>query len=129
MLARFALALLTCLLPTSLFAVDLASEAAPGTSFDVLDGFHVERIYSVPNESQGSWVAITVDDFGRLYTSDQYGKLYRVTPPAISGSETKIERIDLGHWPGAGAAVRLRFALCDGQRQRGRAVPCPGYRW
>jgi len=38
--------------------------------------------------SQGSWVSLTVDPKGRLITSDQYGKLYRITPPA---GDKKIE--------------------------------------
>ena len=76
-------------------AIDLANEAAPGASFSVTDGFKVERIYSVPRDQEGSWVALTVDDFGRLITSDQNGKLYRVTPPSISGHGIEIEPIDL----------------------------------
>lgn len=83
------------LLSSSAAAIDLASEAAPGSSFSVQEGFKVERIYSVPAEKEGSWVSLTVDDHGRLITSDQYGKLYRVTPPAISGTGTIIEPIDL----------------------------------
>ena len=84
---------------TSASAIDLASEAAPGSSFSVAEGFKVERLYSVPSETQGSWVSLTVDDFGRLITSDQYGKLYRVTPPSISGKETLVEPIDLDIGP------------------------------
>lgn len=84
-----------CLLLPAANAVDLANEAAPGSTFSVADGFKVERIYSVPSETQGSWVSMTVDEFGRLITSDQYGKLYRVTPPSISGNETVVEPIEV----------------------------------
>ena len=38
--------------------------------------FKVELLYSVPRETQGSWVSLCVDPKGRLITSDQYGKLY-----------------------------------------------------
>lgn len=89
------IALLFCLFSVPLLAIDLANEAAPGTDFSVADGFKVERIYSVPSETQGSWVSMTVDDFGRLITSDQNGKLYRVTPPSISGDKLVVEPIDL----------------------------------
>src|SRR5262249_5627126 len=41
--------------------------------------FKVELLYSVPKAKQGSWVCMCVDPKGRLITSDQYGKLYRVT--------------------------------------------------
>lgn len=54
--------------------------ATPVERLKVKKDFKVELLYSVP-QGQGSWVAMTVDPKGRLITSDQYGKLYRVTPP------------------------------------------------
>lgn len=111
---------LFCVNPLCVFsahAIDLASEAAPGTTFSVADGFKVERIYSVPSESQGSWVSLTVDDFGRLITSDQYGKLYRVTPPSISGSETIVEPIELeiGRAQGLLYAFNSLYVMVNGE--------------
>ena len=91
----FVLLLSFLLTSSTSIAVDLASEAAPGSDFSVADGFQVERIYSVPSSTQGSWVSMTVDDFGRLITSDQNGKLYRVSPPSISGEDVIVEPIDL----------------------------------
>ncbi|BCX47362.1 hypothetical protein HAHE_12700 [Haloferula helveola] len=44
----------------------------------VPEGFVVEKLFDVAKD-QGSWVAITEDDKGRLICSDQYGGLYRVT--------------------------------------------------
>src|ERR1700722_3855328 len=35
--------------------------------------FKIELLYSVPRETQGSWVNMTVDDKGRLIVSDQGG--------------------------------------------------------
>ncbi len=63
----------------------------------IAKGFKVELLYSVPKETEGSWVNLCVDPQGRLYTSDQYGPLYRITPPAIGGpaSDTKVEKIPL----------------------------------
>ena len=55
----------------------------------VPQGFEVELIYSVPKQSQGSWVNMCVDPRGRLIVSDQYGELYRVTVPA-KGKPGKI---------------------------------------
>ena len=54
----------------------------PGT-MKVAKGFKVELLYSVPKAEQGSWVNMCVDPKGRLIVSDQYGALYRVTPPPI----------------------------------------------
>src|SRR5208282_1171685 len=56
--------------------------------------FKVELIYGVPRATQGSCVSMTVDPKGRLITSDQYGKLYRITPPAIGAAgEPVIEEL------------------------------------
>ena len=49
-------------------------------------GFKVDLIYTVPRDSQGSWVNLAVDPKGRLIASDQYGKLYRVTPPPLDSA-------------------------------------------
>ena len=61
----------------------------------VAKGFKVELLYSVPRDDMGSWVAMCHDPKGRLIVSDQYGALYRVTPPAIGGNaaDTKVEKI------------------------------------
>jgi putative heme-binding domain-containing protein len=73
--------------------------AEPAEQLKLLPGFKAELLYTVPQETQGSWVAMTVDPQGRLYVSDQYGKLYRVTPPGIAGAkEIKVEpiKVDVG---------------------------------
>ena len=79
-------------------AAKKAAPAPPATPVDRLrapKGFKVELLYTVPRDSQGSWVNLAVDPKGRLITSDQYGKLYRVTPPGIGApaSEIKVEPI------------------------------------
>jgi len=55
--------------------------ATPIDRISAAKGFHVELLYSVPGQEQGSWVNLCTDDKGRLLVSDQYGGLYRVTPP------------------------------------------------
>ena len=68
--------------------------ATAAETLKVPKGFHVELLYSVPKPSEGSWVNLCVDPKGRLIVSDQYGSLYRVTPPAIGmKGESKIEKI------------------------------------
>ncbi len=75
-----------------------ATPAPPADSGDKLKvpkGFKAELLYFVPRETQGSWVNLAVDPKGRLITSDQYGKLYRVTPPRVGApaSEIRVEPI------------------------------------
>jgi hypothetical protein len=59
----------------------------PPESVRVPAGFCVELVYAVPAATQGSWVAMTADDHGRLVVSDQYGKLYSVTPPSAHSAD------------------------------------------
>ena len=67
------------------------STASSGSNIRTLPGFEVELVYAVPSD-QGSWVSLAAEKPGRLVASDQYGRLYRITP----GSEavaTKVEAI------------------------------------
>ncbi|HEX4608930.1 MAG TPA: c-type cytochrome, partial [Urbifossiella sp.] len=76
--------------------------ATDPATMKVAKGFQVELIYSVPQATQGSWVSLCVDPKGRLVTSDQYGSLYRITPPAVGAkgiaAGTKVEKlaVDIG---------------------------------
>ena len=59
-------------------------------------GFKVEKLYNVPKDQEGSWVALTVDQKGRLIACDQYGSLYRMSVPAIGKTESlKPEKLSL----------------------------------
>ncbi len=71
--------------------------ATPGEALKVMKDFRAELLYSVPKETQGSWVNLCADPKGRLIVSDQYGPLYRITPPPIDGTAelTKVEKLDL----------------------------------
>ena len=68
------------------------NKATPVSRITKPEGFEVELIYSVPGVEQGSWVNLCHDDKGRIYASDQYGALYRFTPPA-SGEELKASDV------------------------------------
>ncbi len=74
---------------------DKPQTATPADTLKVAKGFKAELLYSVPKDVQGSWVNMCVDPKGRLIVSDQYGGLFRVTPPPIGGSagETRVEKI------------------------------------
>ena len=61
--------------------------------------FKVELLYSVPRETQGSWVSLCVDPKGRLITSDQYGKLYRITPSPRTPLPQGEEGYGRVRWP------------------------------
>ncbi len=65
--------------------------------FNLLPGFQVERLFTVPKETLGSWVNLTTDPKGRLIVSDQ-GNLgfCRVTPAPIGSDQpTKVEHLDI----------------------------------
>jgi putative heme-binding domain-containing protein len=69
-------------------------DAPPTDTVSTIAGFKVERIYTVAKD-EGSWVAMTIDDKGRMITSDQYGGLFRVTLPSLGESKvTKVEHLD-----------------------------------
>lgn len=68
-------------------AIDTASvktgnKATPVDRIKVAKGFQVELLYSVPEQTQGSWVNLCADNQGRLLVSDQFGGLFRIKPPA-----------------------------------------------
>lgn len=72
-----------------------AIQATPPEKIHTLKDFKVELIHTVQADTEGSWVSMCVDGKGRLIVCDQYGGLFRVTPPAIGASpnETKVEKI------------------------------------
>jgi putative heme-binding domain-containing protein len=70
--------------------------ATPAAALTVKKDFKAELLYSVPKDKQGSWVNLCVDPKGRLIVSDQYGPLYRITPPPVGSKEKpRIDRLDL----------------------------------
>jgi putative heme-binding domain-containing protein len=71
-------------------------KATPAERIKVAKDFKVELLYTVPRDSQGSWVNMCVDPEGRLIASDQGGAgLFRITPPALGGktADTKVEKL------------------------------------
>ncbi len=77
----------------------------PAEQIKVKEGFRVELLYSVPDDIvHHTWVCLCVDNKGRLITSDQNGRLYRMTPPALNAPATtlKLEMlpVDLGEAQG-----------------------------
>jgi hypothetical protein len=103
-----------------------AQQATPVEAIKLKEGFQVELLYSVPKAEQGSWVAMTQDDQGRLIVSDQYGSLYRVTPPALGGAagETKVEKIpvEFGSCQGLLYAFGALYGVVNADTAQGRGL-------
>ena len=60
-------------------------------------GFQAEHLYSPADNDQGSWVAMTFDNRGRMITADQYGALYRLELPLAGDTTTpKVEKLIIG---------------------------------
>jgi len=68
------------------------NRATPVSRIKAAKGFKVELLYSVPGDTQGSWINLCTDDKGRLLASDQFGGLYRMTPPA-SGKTLAVDDV------------------------------------
>jgi putative heme-binding domain-containing protein len=120
----------TVLIPLLLIAsssfAQLAGQATPVDKIKVAKGFKVELLYSVPKEQEGSWVSMTQDDKGRMICSDQYGALYRITPPELNGSpgETKVEKlsIDFGHCQGLLYHAGALYGVVNDDAYQGRGL-------
>lgn len=77
-------------------AVLLALNVAPAAeATKTAPGFAVEKIYAVPRESHGSWVALAPDGTDGLLASDQYGPLYRLTLPRKTGDTATARALAL----------------------------------
>ena len=103
-----------------------AQQATPVEAIKLKEGFQVELLYSVPKEVEGSWVAMTQDDQGRLIVSDQYGSLYRVTPPGLgkASGETKVEKIpvEFGSCQGLLYAFGALYGVVNADTAQGRGL-------
>jgi putative heme-binding domain-containing protein len=66
-------------------------------AFNVLPGFQVEKLFTVPKDKLGSWVSMAFDPKGRLLVCDQGDLgLCRITLPAIGSTDpVKVERLDV----------------------------------
>ncbi len=77
----------------------IASQACAEAAGKIIlpPGFKAELVHEVPAETEGSWVALTPDDKGRLIASDQHGALFRITPSPIGAdpSKTKVEKLNV----------------------------------
>lgn len=81
------------------------------------EGFHAQKLYSPGKNDQGSWVAMTFDDKGRMIASDQYGYLYRITIPAIGAdtatAKVKVEKLEI-KMKGDTSKAKIKIGLAHG---------------
>ena len=105
------------------------NKATPVDRIKAAQGFKVELLYSVPGDEQGSWVNLCTDNKGRLLVSDQFGGLYRITPPASGETLTKT---DVQRVPAKIRAVNgmvwLNDALYVGVNDYEKKIPSGLYR-
>ena len=97
-------------------------DVSGGAAIKTAKDFAIELLYTVPRETQGSWVAMCLDPKGRLIVSDQNGALYRVTLPSSPGESVRTEKVelDIGHAHGLlWAFDRLYVAVNEGSRPHG----------
>lgn len=101
-----------------------APQATGTQSIVSLPDFNVELLYSVPKAEQGSWVALTSDNKGRLIASDQ-GRLglFRITP-GKSAEETKVEKlaVEMSECQGLLYAFDSLYCVVNGGSQQGSGL-------
>lgn len=94
-----------------------------GEQLNLQPGFKAELLYSPSEAGKGSWVSLNKDDQGRLIASDQYGGLYRITPPPIGDPSAKIQvdslKIPLGHAHGLLWAYNSLYLVVNAREGEG----------
>ncbi len=102
-----------------------APEATPVDEITVPQGFVIDRLYSVPKGSEGSWVSLTTDNKGRLIACDQYGGLFRIVPGAPGHEDaTKVEHLDvpIGDAQGLLYAYDSLYVVVNGDAAQGSGL-------
>ncbi len=97
-LFTFLLALSILILAAACQKTDTSTKANPKIDkLKLPPGFKAEHLYSPEEHEQGSWVAMTFDNKGRMITADQYGAIYRLVLP-VQGDTTKpkVEKLIIG---------------------------------
>lgn len=92
------------------------TESIAASEITVPKGFKVEKLYNVPKEQQGSWVALTVDSKGRLIACDQYGSIYRMMPPNPGSTSPLVPeqlQLNLGKAHGLLAAFDSLYVMVN----------------
>ena len=105
------------------------NKATPVDRITVAKGFRVELLYSVPGVEQGSWVNLCTDNKGRILVSNQFGGLYRLTPPpAGTPIEAASVKIVPANIRGVNGMVWAFNALYVGVNDYEQKIPSGVYR-
>lgn len=76
------------------FPASLTTHESAGLT--LLPNYQAEHLYSVPKDTQGSWISMTFDDKNRLIATAEDGSLYRLTFPALGeAAPAKVEEINI----------------------------------
>lgn len=101
------------------FASASGETSTPRDTFNLLPGFQVEKLFTVPKEKLGSWVNITSDPKGRLIVSDQGNLgLCRITPAPIRNNANQPDRVS-GRFDEDETKVELLDIKIDGKQMSG----------
>ena len=99
----------------TMFLAPLVARGSDITSMKIKDGFRVELVHAVDSETEGSWIALTVDDRGRLIASSQYGQLFRVEP----GGKVEALKLSVGHAHGLLYAFNSLYVVVAEDKYQG----------
>jgi len=88
------------------------AETIAASEITVPKGFKVEKLYNVPKDQEGSWVALTVDPKGRLIACDQYGSIYRMSTDTVPLKPEKLN-IEMGKAHGLLAAFDSLYVMVN----------------
>ena len=99
------------------FANVTESARVPNGTFEVLPGFVVDKLFTVPRDELGSWVCIAFDNKGRLLASDQGNMgICRITLPVVPAPRTESGQVpELRSNRGETIVERLDFSNCEFQ--------------
>lgn len=96
--------------------VEAQAGRVPRDVFEVLPGYRVDKLFTVPKDQLGSWVCIAFDNKGRLLASDQGNKgICRITLPSLPAAAGDSRNSDASPFAGETKVELLDFSSCEFQ--------------
>jgi putative heme-binding domain-containing protein len=115
---RFALLLCSLVFLSHAVAADeVVQTVEVDKDVSVVEGFVVERLFTVPGDAFGSWVSLASDGRGRLIASDQGDKGMYLITPGDEQTPTKVEKLPVELTSVQGIAIRgdVGYAVVNGR--------------
>lgn len=101
-------------------------------SISIPPGFQLETLYSPGLHDQGSWVALAEGDQGRMYVSDQFGKLYQFPIPEkgakLNPADVDSINLDIGYANGLLWAFNSLYVSINKREEEGEKFGSGIYR-